>query len=180
MSESSQSLHFWTATADQIRTWSSSLPLLTRFVASNARWACALTYDAEDVEALALSSTGLVLAWMYDEDCVLELRLYRDKLAVGSLLFRWQGFGDRGAADLQAAVTAALRDAGVLNTSEQEELEDIARAVTAGEFRGRAVRDRVAMLLGLAAYKWLSSAVCFEQPLQEFRQNFPEADDLFE
>jgi hypothetical protein len=180
MNESSQSLHFWKASADRIRAWSSSLPILTRFVATNSRWSCALTYDEEDAEALALSADGLVLLWMYDDDYVLELQIFRDKHTIGSLSFRWRRFGALGGADLPVPVLTALRDFGVLSASTQNELTEIGRAVTAGEIRGDTVRDRVATLLNLAAYERLSSAACFQRPLEEFRKDFPAADDLFE
>jgi hypothetical protein len=116
---------------------------------------------------------------MYDEDCVLEVRLYRGKLAVGSLLFSWRSFGERGAADLPAAVIAALRDAGVLNTSEQDELEDIGRAVMANFV---VARFEIASLCDWASRR---TSGCRRRSAsssrsRSFEQNFPEADDLFE
>lgn len=180
MSESSQSLHFWHANVGQIRERAKSRGILTRFVKSNARWSSVLPYEQEEADLLACAGDGLAVLWSYDDDRSLQLVFYLDKRPRGGFGFTWRGHNNRGTAGLPTPIINLLVECGVLAADAREELDAIARAVIATEIHGRAVRDRVAAVLGLPAYEWLSSAVCLEQPIEKFREKFPEAEDLLE
>lgn len=178
MSETSQSLHFWSSSKARIRrVLQDSAVVAARIVAENQRWICVVPSEIDALMEIAAAAGSLVAIWSYTEDVALEIIFYEDGREVGQLVFVW--FAPPGFDETEPeSPIDALVDAGVLTADSGAELAELREDVRFGKAQGDAVRDRAAKILGLAAYEWLSPEHCLELPLEAFRKRYPDAEDV--
>jgi hypothetical protein len=175
MSERSESLHFWRLGFEDVRRLMVSQNVGGRIVACNDRWLCFVPFDQLDEDRVIANSRGLVLKWSYDDNYGLGLMFYSEGKELGQAAFIW---GDEPpSASLPAQLASALRSFEVASTN-LGEIERIAQDVLARRVIAPDVRDGVGRALGLAAYEWLSPQDCLGMPIEAFRENFPDAEDI--
>ena len=178
MSEYSASLHFWHAEPADVRRAVTAQQAAGRIVAANDQWLCFVPFDPLDEQKIIPHSKGLVLKWTYYDDYALNLEFFYDGERLDQASFIWgvELAGHPPAASVPPQLASKLRGMGLAASVDQ--LESLAPEVVTGVLASQEVRDGAARALGLAAHEWLSPQTCLGMPLDEFREGFPQAEDI--
>lgn len=175
---SSMSLHFWHAEPDEVRRALAAQHAAGRIVAANGQWVCFVPFDPSDEQKIIPRSRGLVLKWTYYEDYAINLEFFDDGERLGQASFIWgvELAGHAPTASVPPQLGSKLRGIGLAASVDQR--ERLAPRVATGVMDPEEVRDCAARALGLAAHECLSPQTCLDMPLDEFRSDYPEAEDV--
>jgi hypothetical protein len=180
VSDNEASLHFWRASRDDVRQFVISCGATGRIFADNANWTCLVPFDRDDEATLLTSWQGIVLNWSYSQDYGLGLNFHQGGRILGGASFIW-GTGLRAhlpGGSFSRDLCSHLVASKVLSTEDTEQLEKVLADITAGSISGSVVRDRVAKILGLAAFELLSPETCLLESLESTREDYPDAEDI--
>lgn len=174
------SLHFWRASHDDVRQFVIGQGATGRIFASNPRWTCLVPFDRDDESRLLSHWEGIVLKWSYSEDYGLGLDFHRRGRMLGQASFIWGAVltGQPPGGSFPGGLRSELLESGVLSTDSAADIENVIAQVAAGSISGCEVRDRVAAILELAAFEWLSPETCLQMGLEDTREDYPEAEDI--
>lgn len=179
MSELSKSIHFWHTPRDAVRQPAASARAAGRIVASNTNWTCVVPFESAAFQQFAAAAPILALVWSYYDDAALNLEFVEAGSNVGVASLIWEPrLAPSSRAGVDPALVSLLIERGVLSRASAIDFLALAQDVSNGEIAGEEVRDRVATLLGLAAYEWLSPEACVSISLEHFKSAYPEAEDL--
>jgi hypothetical protein len=150
-----------------------------RTAKANERWISFVVLDRSLWKSVEDASRGLLLIWEYWSDYGLGLRFSLEGKAIGQLSFVWETALSEHppGADLPENLLQTLSDLDVLAPAGLQELKQIATDVRNG-LRGYKVRERVARVLDIPAYDQLSPELAIETDIDDFRESFPDAEDV--
>jgi hypothetical protein len=180
MSEVGQSLHFWRSGHGELRDFLVTRGVTGRIVASNAQWTCFVPFDREDESRILGEWSGTAVRWSYAEDYGLGLDFYRDGRLLGQVSLIWGDAltGQPPGGNFSSELQSGLVRSGVLSTSGAAEVQLLLSAVTARTVSGSTVRDRMAKVLNVAAFEWLSPELCVQEDIELARQRYLDAEDI--
>jgi hypothetical protein len=120
------------------------------------------------------------MRWSYADDYGLGLDFCDNGRMLGQASFVW-GTALTGRApggNFPDELRSELLAGNVLTGRAIEEIQQVLADVTAGSVSGSTVRDRIAAILDLAAFAWLSPEICVREGLEELREEYPDAEDI--